>query len=174
MSDPLLSHGVCPQCQAELTLRAKFCWLCGTPVSTGDKISVQPIAAHKPPSSQAIIAILPVAIVLLAILGTYLESPQLGLLLAVLLCPALLITYAKSWSRKRRSRPETTTAPSTANTPMTGNDKAATFFTSVFVTFLTVVGTTFVAVCVIAVYAFVLFASLISALFQLCGITKTS
>jgi|SRR6185369_10557289 len=170
-----MSH--CPHCQAELTPRARFCWLCGNAVAADSPIFLQ----SPGDSSSAVLrkklpAYLPLGIVALVIVGTYYESPGLAILLVLLLGPALLVTYARSWSRERRVRQSqssgTIAAAATAVAPLTGNEKAATFLTTFFVTFATVAGTTLVAVCVLAVYAFILFASVISVLFQLCGISK--
>lgn len=124
---------------------------------------------------------LPVVLAVTVILGVWLQYPGLGLLLAIIVGPPLVMTYVKSWVReaqiRRASDPAGIQDPSDLPLapplePLTSAEKQATFLKGVMVTTATVAGTAFIVISVAAIFALVMLVSMIAALAQICGLWK--
>lgn len=198
----------CPECKAALPAEARFCWLCGAaivrsrsgaeaqpgpdqaagPASTGNtpETVIEPweeLAAGSPAPETGFnpAAVLPVVLAAIIILGVWLESPGLGMLLAIIVGPALLATYAKSWSRDlRRRRAAAAVRPGIEDSgdrplapplaPLTTEEKATTFLQGILVMTATVAGTAFLIISVVAICALVAIISIVGALLHICGL----
>lgn len=203
-----LPGATCPECKSALPAEARFCWLCGATVvrsrSGAEALpgSDQSVAPASPANTPEMViepweelaagsptpetgfnpaAVLPVVLAAIIILGVWLESPGLGMLLAIIVGPALLATYAKSWSRDLRRRRAAAAgragiedpggrplAPPLA--PLTTEEKATTFLQGILVMTATVAGTAFLIISVVAICALVAIVSIVGALLHICGL----
>jgi hypothetical protein len=104
---PVPDPARCPHCQAEVYWsEATQCWLCGQSLDRPGPAVAPPPPPMEPARRTFGLSSLMLVIALVAVcLGVYREVPGLGILLAILVTPALVRTSVVATRRKAGGRP---------------------------------------------------------------------